>query len=191
MQHAEFTIGDTFWCSDRQWRCTDIGINSIQRAFAWLWFLTFKPNKWEILNQESLCASRFEALHRLLSQWDATVYKFHPVWFWFSWKRFWALSHGDGHIVVVEPSARVATPFDPGFQSNGGLVIGKGLHTLRVRAGMQNWSHVEIMVDVNTWKAVQGANRIARKMAILDWQLHMLPDNRLDPQPTPFFSFRG
>jgi hypothetical protein len=55
---------------------------------------------------------------------------------------------------------------------------------------MQNWSHVEIMVDVNTWKAVQGANSIAGKMAILDWQLHMLPDNRLDPQPAPFFSFR-
>jgi hypothetical protein len=25
MQHSEFTIGGTFWCSRRQWRCTDIG----------------------------------------------------------------------------------------------------------------------------------------------------------------------
>jgi hypothetical protein len=25
MQHSEFTIGGTFWCGGRQWRCTDIG----------------------------------------------------------------------------------------------------------------------------------------------------------------------
>jgi hypothetical protein len=29
MQHSEFTIGATFWCSDRQWRCTDIGTRTV------------------------------------------------------------------------------------------------------------------------------------------------------------------
>jgi hypothetical protein len=29
MKHADFTIGDTFWCSGRQWRCTDIGTRTI------------------------------------------------------------------------------------------------------------------------------------------------------------------
>ncbi len=25
MDHSEFAIGRGFWCSDRRWRCTDIG----------------------------------------------------------------------------------------------------------------------------------------------------------------------
>jgi len=29
MQHHEFRIGGTFWCSGRQWRCTDIGTRTI------------------------------------------------------------------------------------------------------------------------------------------------------------------
>jgi hypothetical protein len=29
MNHAEFTIGTTFWCGERQWRCTDTGTRVI------------------------------------------------------------------------------------------------------------------------------------------------------------------
>lgn len=29
MKHSEFKIGETFWCSGRQWRCTDIGTRTI------------------------------------------------------------------------------------------------------------------------------------------------------------------
>jgi hypothetical protein len=29
MKHSEFTLGGTFWCSHREWRCTDIGSRSI------------------------------------------------------------------------------------------------------------------------------------------------------------------
>jgi hypothetical protein len=29
MLHGEFRIGETFWCGDRQWRCTDIGTRTI------------------------------------------------------------------------------------------------------------------------------------------------------------------
>jgi hypothetical protein len=29
MRHADFVIGETFWCSGRQWRCTDIGTRTI------------------------------------------------------------------------------------------------------------------------------------------------------------------
>jgi hypothetical protein len=29
MQHAEFTIGETFWCEGQAWRCTDIGTRVI------------------------------------------------------------------------------------------------------------------------------------------------------------------
>ena len=29
MEHADFSIGGTFWCSGRQWRCTDIGTRAI------------------------------------------------------------------------------------------------------------------------------------------------------------------
>jgi hypothetical protein len=29
MQHNEFRIGETFWCSGRHWRCTDIGTRII------------------------------------------------------------------------------------------------------------------------------------------------------------------
>jgi hypothetical protein len=29
MKHADFTLGGTFWCSERQWRCTDIGSRTI------------------------------------------------------------------------------------------------------------------------------------------------------------------
>lgn len=29
MLHKEFTIGGTFWWSNRQWRCTDIGTRTI------------------------------------------------------------------------------------------------------------------------------------------------------------------
>ncbi len=29
MEHSEFVIGEVFWCSDRQWRCTDIGTRTI------------------------------------------------------------------------------------------------------------------------------------------------------------------
>lgn len=29
MKHADFTLGSTFWCSGRQWRCTDIGARTI------------------------------------------------------------------------------------------------------------------------------------------------------------------
>ena len=29
MEHADFRIGGTFWCSGRQWRCTDIGTRAI------------------------------------------------------------------------------------------------------------------------------------------------------------------
>ena len=25
MDHADFAVGQEFWCSDRRWRCTDIG----------------------------------------------------------------------------------------------------------------------------------------------------------------------
>jgi hypothetical protein len=29
MQHNEFSIGATFWCGGRRWRCTDIGTRVI------------------------------------------------------------------------------------------------------------------------------------------------------------------
>lgn len=29
MKHSEFVIGGEFWCSGRQWRCTDIGTRTI------------------------------------------------------------------------------------------------------------------------------------------------------------------
>jgi hypothetical protein len=29
MDHSDFTIGGTFWCGERQWRCTDIGTSTI------------------------------------------------------------------------------------------------------------------------------------------------------------------
>ncbi len=29
MNHSDFAIGGTFWCADRQWRCTDIGTRVI------------------------------------------------------------------------------------------------------------------------------------------------------------------
>jgi hypothetical protein len=29
MQHSDFTIGGTFWCGGRQWRCTDIGTRTV------------------------------------------------------------------------------------------------------------------------------------------------------------------
>ncbi len=29
MRHDEFRIGETFWCSGRQWRCTDIGTRTV------------------------------------------------------------------------------------------------------------------------------------------------------------------
>ena len=29
MRHSDFRIGEEFWCSDRQWRCTDIGTRTI------------------------------------------------------------------------------------------------------------------------------------------------------------------
>lgn len=29
MQHSDFRIGETFWCSGRQWRCTDTGMRTI------------------------------------------------------------------------------------------------------------------------------------------------------------------
>ena len=29
MQHSEFRIGETFWCSGRQWRSTDIGTRTV------------------------------------------------------------------------------------------------------------------------------------------------------------------
>jgi hypothetical protein len=29
MQHAEFKIGEEFWCGGWQWRCTDIGTRTI------------------------------------------------------------------------------------------------------------------------------------------------------------------
>ena len=29
MEHSEFTLGATFWCGGRQWRCTDIGTRTI------------------------------------------------------------------------------------------------------------------------------------------------------------------
>ena len=29
MQLSEFTIGGTFWCSERQWRCTDLGTRTV------------------------------------------------------------------------------------------------------------------------------------------------------------------
>jgi hypothetical protein len=29
MQLSEFTIGGTFWCSGREWRCTDIGTRTV------------------------------------------------------------------------------------------------------------------------------------------------------------------
>ena len=29
LDHSSLTIGDTFWCGDRQWRCTDIGTRTL------------------------------------------------------------------------------------------------------------------------------------------------------------------
>jgi hypothetical protein len=29
VEHADFSIGGTFWCTGRQWRCTDIGTRAI------------------------------------------------------------------------------------------------------------------------------------------------------------------
>ena len=29
MKYSEFVIGGTFWCSDQQWQCTDIGTRTI------------------------------------------------------------------------------------------------------------------------------------------------------------------
>jgi hypothetical protein len=29
MKHSEFVIGETFWCSDRLWLCTDIGARTV------------------------------------------------------------------------------------------------------------------------------------------------------------------
>jgi hypothetical protein len=102
-----------------------------------------------------------------------------------------ALSYGDGHSVVVEPSARVVTAFDTAFQTNGALVVGKGLQALRTHARMQNWSHIEIMVDVNTWTAVQGTSGVSGKVAILDWQLRLPGNDRLDLKSVSVFNFQG
>ena len=29
MRHADFKIGEEFWCGGRQWRCTDLGTRTI------------------------------------------------------------------------------------------------------------------------------------------------------------------
>ncbi len=29
MNFADFTVGETFWCGGRQWRCTDIGRRTV------------------------------------------------------------------------------------------------------------------------------------------------------------------
>jgi hypothetical protein len=29
VKHSEFTIGETFWCGERQWRCTDLGTRTV------------------------------------------------------------------------------------------------------------------------------------------------------------------
>jgi hypothetical protein len=29
MNHSDFVIGGTFWCADRQWRCTDVGTRTV------------------------------------------------------------------------------------------------------------------------------------------------------------------
>jgi hypothetical protein len=29
MRHSDFVVGETFWCGEREWRCTDIGTRTI------------------------------------------------------------------------------------------------------------------------------------------------------------------
>jgi hypothetical protein len=29
MRHSDFVVGETFWCGEREWRCTDIGSRTV------------------------------------------------------------------------------------------------------------------------------------------------------------------
>ncbi len=100
-----------------------------------------------------------------------------------------ALSYGSAHCVVVDPAARVVSRYDERFAVNGALVVGAGARTVRSGPMLEGWQSVTLMIDVDAWNAVPRLNEVPGRLAVLDWQLRLLPDGRIEPPLPPAFIF--
>jgi hypothetical protein len=63
VKHSDFRIGETFWCGDREWRCTDIGARVIVTiCLDSLEYVTYSPGPPEIHEVRTMsCRSEAEA----------------------------------------------------------------------------------------------------------------------------------
>jgi hypothetical protein len=62
MQHSEFKIGTEFWCSGRQWRCTDIGARTI---------VAIRLDRVEVVSALAAARSGMPERRRILSRGEA------------------------------------------------------------------------------------------------------------------------
>lgn len=102
-----------------------------------------------------------------------------------------ALSYGTSHTIVVHPSAPAASIDDERFATNGALLVGKGSRAIRSRSTHDYFSEVTLTVDVDNWAAIQNAYTRQRPVAVLGWELRLLPEVPLDPPLPPVFIFRA
>jgi len=102
-----------------------------------------------------------------------------------------ALSYGTKHIVIVHPAAPVASEADDRFNTNGALLIGGGVRTMRSRSVNDGSSDYALTIDIDQWTAVRSSHPHPqpRRVAVLAWELRLLANVPLDPPLPPVFTF--
>ena len=102
-----------------------------------------------------------------------------------------ALSYGAKHIVIVHPAAPVASESDDRFNTNGALLVGGTVRTVRSRSVKDDSSEYALNIDIEHWRAVRSSHPHAqpRRVAVLAWELRLLTNIPLDPPLPPVFTF--
>ena len=102
-----------------------------------------------------------------------------------------ALSYGTKHIVIVHPAAPVASESDDRFNTNGALLVGGTVRTVRSRSVKDDSSEYALNIDIDHWTAVRSSHPHPqpRRVAVLAWELRLLANGPLDPPLAPVFTF--
>jgi hypothetical protein len=99
------------------------------------------------------------------------------------------LSYGARHKIIVHPTTSVASMNAEEFVTNGALLVGGGKCAVRSRSVRDEFSDFALLVDTDSWTAVQNTHPQPQRVAVLGWELSLAPDVSLDPPLPPIFVF--
>ena len=69
------------------------------------------------------------------------------------------------------------------------MLVGEGKRVVRSRAAGDNFNEYVLYIDADSWTAVPYPHSQPRGVAVLDWQLRLMPEVLLDPAVPPVFVF--